>query len=83
MYYATLAGVFSRRGPKHLAEDVFKMSGRTTLDIDGAELFVAVFPTVYSTRAAFADELPEDYEESCIQVTDEHGGVLGDRPAVR
>lgn len=49
--------------------DVFKMAGRTTLDIDGAELFVALFPTLYSTRAAFANELPKDYEESCVQPT--------------
>ena len=66
----TLAGGQHRIDAYHW--DVFKMAGRTTLDIDGAELFVAVFPTVYSTRAAFANELPEDYEESFVQVTDEH-----------
>lgn len=46
--------------------DVFKMKGTSTLQVDDAEMFVAIFVSVYSTHAAFANELPTDFVESCI-----------------
>ncbi len=47
--------------------DVFKMTGKSPLDLDGADLYVAIYSSVYSTRAAFANDLPSQFQETCAQ----------------
>ncbi len=58
--------------------DLLKMDGTSTLQFDDGEMFIAILSTVYSTQAAFANELPTDFVETCIKSESN----FGNRPAV-
>ncbi len=84
-------GKFARRvlspGTHHVEAfhwDVFKMTGTSDIEIDGPEQFVAIFATVYSTRAAPVNELPEGFAEDCIPAhtpSNAPPGIAGDGTA--
>ena len=50
------------------ASDVglLKMKHSTPLDLDGSDLYVAIYSTAYSTHAAFTNELPVEFYEVCV-----------------
>jgi hypothetical protein len=47
--------------------DVFKMKGASTLEFSDAEMNVAIACSVYSTHAAFDNEMPVDFQEACVE----------------
>jgi hypothetical protein len=54
--------------------DVFKMKGTSTLEFSEAEMNVAITCSVYSTHAAFENELPVEFAEACAGTEPAEGG---------